>query len=569
VVIRRLALLLMLLGVIGCGRSTSTPPPTATPARFKAVDEQTLGDQPAETQATFRAAHGDQANEDWNAAHNAAVMADLDAKAMLRASPNPVVTRAWAGTTTISFSTGTGVVGQVLVSINGGPEKPFALASGGSQDADWIWRGSTYEFRLYAGTHREHLLRTITVTRANDAVSSLGPLPLVAVVLLLVAGLVARAAARPRAARLLAVAFALVTTAAVLGLCLTTLPRAMDDQPFPDSFEYADAAHHLLAGEGYVTTVHENGPQPPRYPPGFSVVLLPFVAAGKPLAATPWFGAVYVLAAVITAWLLGGPLAAGLTAALVGTAPFAVEASSLLMSDALVTAVTVLLAGLLRQRQVIGAVALAGGLAVLRLSAALAVPAALLALPVGVARRAAVWSAPGLLVLGVFQWLTFGSPVRTGYDYWLPDLKTFDAAYTLERPMGDTPTMVGDALNGQLLGGLCPCADEGGPLTQLPNVLFYPAVIFGPFWVFAPPLVALVGLAYAFRCWRQPAARFTLLLTVLTWALLSVYVFQAARLVAAPAVLLTIYAAVAAARGLEAMTFRWPWRRRRPRSPGP
>ena len=73
---------------------------------------------------------------------------------------------------------------------------------------------------------------------------------------------------------------------------------------------------------------------------------------------------------------------------------------------------------------------------------------------------------------------------------------------------------------------------EGGPLTQLPNVLFVPAVVFGPFWVFAPLLVGLFGFMYAVLHWREPAARFTVWLTLLTWAVLTVYVYQAARLAA-------------------------------------
>jgi len=73
---------------------------------------------------------------------------------------------------------------------------------------------------------------------------------------------------------------------------------------------------------------------------------------------------------------------------------------------------------------------------------------------------------------------------------------------------------------------------EGGPLTQLPNVLFFPAVVFGPFWVFAPLLVGLFGFMYAVLHWREPAARFTVWLTLLTWAVLTVYVYQAARLAA-------------------------------------
>jgi hypothetical protein len=242
----------------------------------------------------------------------------------------------------------------------------------------------------------------------------------------------------------------------------------------------------------------------------------------------------------------------------VGSAPFAIESASLVMSDALVAALSVLIAGLIHlQRRWPAAAALAmglsGALGLLRLSALLVVPAALLALPWrSVGWRAAIWLLPGIVGLGIFQWATFGSPLRSGYDYWLPALRQFDLAYALERPMGDGPTMVGDALDGQLLALLvCPCPTDDGPLAQLPNVLFYPAVVLGPLWIFAPPLVGLLGLVYACRHWCEPAARFTIWLTLLSWGLLSVYVFQAARLAAAPAVLLALYAAVMAGRRLD------------------
>jgi hypothetical protein len=478
-------------------------------------------------------------------------------RAWLSATPNPVDTREWAGTTTISFDTGGGgVVGQVYVSINGGPEKTFATASGGSQDAEWIWRGSTYEFRLYAGKNREQLLRTVSVSRTNEVASRLGPLSAIVPLVLLGAGVAAGLASKPSLARPLLVAFAAVTMGLVIWLVFTTPPRAMDQQPFPDSFEYADAARHLAAGEGYITTVHDDRAQPPRYPPGLSLLLVPFAAAGgsfptSVLSASPLLGSLYVVAAAATAWLIGGPIAAGLAAALVGTAPFAVEAGSLLMSDALVAALTVVVAGLLQRRWFKAAALLSGGLVLMRLSAIVAIPSMILAVPASMRLRVVAYALPGVVLMGLFQAATFGSPIRTGYDYWLPNLRTFDAAYAFQRPMGDPPMLVGDMFSGRLLDGLCPCPEDGGPLAQLPNVLFYPAVVFGPFWIFAPPVVALLGLVYAAIHWREPAARFTVALTLFTLALLTFYVFQAARLAAAPAVLGAVYAAVAASRFLE------------------
>jgi hypothetical protein len=534
-----------------------------TPAVGKALDEQTLADQPTDTQATFHTAYGEQASAAWNAAHDEALIATMDATASLTASPNPVLTRAWAGTTSVSFTTGA-TVGQVYVSINGGPEKLFATADGGGQEADWIWRGSTYEFRLYAGTHREHLLRTLTVSRGDDVTTSLGPLPPLIALAFLVAGFVASAVSRRRLGFALYTLFAVVTTTSVFYVALTTDPRPLDQQPFPDSQEYADSARHLFAGDGFVTTVHDDTPRPPRYPPGFPLVLVPFAAFGgsypsSVLAATPWLGAAFTLTAALTAWVLGGPVAAGLAAALLGTAPFSIESGSLLLSDAFVAAVTMVAAGLLhRQSFVQAAVAasLLGLLGLVRLSALVAIPALLLSLPPRTWRRVAVFVLPGVLAIAIVQWATFGSPFETGYDYWLPGLKMFDVSYAAQRPMGDSPTMVGDQLSGKLLMWLCPCADDGGPLTHLPNVLFYPAVIFGPFWIFAPPLVGVLGAAVALRSWRELPARFTLWLTLLTLAMLTVYVFQAARLIAAPAALLTIYAAVGGGRCINAATSR-------------
>jgi hypothetical protein len=238
------------------------------------------------------------------------------------------------------------------------------------------------------------------------------------------------------------------------------------------------------------------------------------------------------------------------------------------MSDALVAAVTVVMAALLQRRTAWLAALLAGGLVLVRLSAALAIPAVVLAglacLRARGSARLGLFVLPGLIALAIFQWSTFGSPLRTGYDYWLPDLREFDLRYLLQRPMGDTPTMVGDALNGRLLSWLCPCADDGGPLTQLPNVLFYPAVVFGPFWLFAPPLVGVLGLVHAVRHWHEPAARFSVWLALISVVLMSVYVFQAARLVAAPAVLLAVYACVAVGRWVDGgLRWRWPRRQRR------
>lgn len=52
------------------------------------------------------------------------------------------------------------------MSIDGGPETPFANAPEGSKPAPWIG-DSVYEFRLYAGTEHMEQLASVRVTRAK------------------------------------------------------------------------------------------------------------------------------------------------------------------------------------------------------------------------------------------------------------------------------------------------------------------------------------------------------------------------------------------------------------------
>jgi glucose/arabinose dehydrogenase len=80
------------------------------------------------------------------------------------ASPNPVPAGGGPGATRIAWNTGLGAVGQVWVSVNGGPEGLFAQGGASSQSAPWIGRGNSYRFSLYAGTTHTVLLASTTVT---------------------------------------------------------------------------------------------------------------------------------------------------------------------------------------------------------------------------------------------------------------------------------------------------------------------------------------------------------------------------------------------------------------------
>jgi hypothetical protein len=81
----------------------------------------------------------------------------------VNASPNPVPSTEALGRTTISWNS---VNGKVYVSENGRDEVLFAESPSGSQDANWIGEGSSYEFRLY-NSNRTQLLDRVIVTKGT------------------------------------------------------------------------------------------------------------------------------------------------------------------------------------------------------------------------------------------------------------------------------------------------------------------------------------------------------------------------------------------------------------------
>jgi len=70
----------------------------------------------------------------------------------LIAFPQQVSVRRLVGSTEITWDTGDGSQGEVYISVNGEPETLFSSGPRGSKQSCWILVGSTYAFRLYAGT---------------------------------------------------------------------------------------------------------------------------------------------------------------------------------------------------------------------------------------------------------------------------------------------------------------------------------------------------------------------------------------------------------------------------------
>ncbi len=337
--------------------------------------------------------------------------------------------------------------------------------------------------------------------------------------------------------------------AAVLLSVLAVAPRPLEKQPSPDAQEVADATRQLVSGNGYVTSVHGR-PQPPRYSPGFSLALAPFALIGDDYPhnvqrGATFYAALYVLIAAVAAWSLGGPLAGAIAAILIGLSPFARVEASLIMSDALAAGMTVLLVPLIREptpRRIAVAGLFAGALVAVRMPSALALVALLLILPWAHRLRLLLFAAPPLAALAVFQWRTFGSPFRSGYDYWFPETRFFAPAFAVDAGIiRDGPWIAGDLLRGLLLRWMCPCP-IGGPEAALPNALFYPAVLAGLFWIFVPTLVPLAGALYAWRHRGETVVRFTFWLTALSLLLFTFYFYQANRFLAAPMTLLGVLA---------------------------
>jgi hypothetical protein len=364
-----------------------------------------------------------------------------------------------------------------------------------------------------------------------------------------------------RLGRIVRVAAPLLALAFALGPVIAIGPRPLNRQPSPDAQEYADAAHHLALGEGYVVTVRRGEAQPPRYPPGFSLALAPFALVGS-YPANVQLGAkllvmLYLVVTMVTAWAVAGPLAAAVAVGLVGASPFAVRYASLVMSDAfgaaLAVGVLALICGVHRARRkerpstarLVGAGLLTGALVLVRLSGILTAAALVPAL-----WRATSWRSRTIVAIGVMlgvllvagqQWLTFGSPLKTGYHYYLSDVDQFRLDYPFAADVRrDGSGVVADSLDGALLSWACPCPEDD-PLLAFRGPVFYPLVLLGIFWILVPPLTTVPGLVEVWRRRHEPGPAYVLWLTVLTVVFHLFYWYLGARFMAAPATLLAIY----------------------------
>lgn len=372
------------------------------------------------------------------------------------------------------------------------------------------------------------------------------------------------------------VAVALAILAVAVGALWAATPLPPAEQPHPDAHVYADMAIQITRGHGFRTRIDERltfEQQRPgarlyatRYAPGFPLALTPFVALGTGTPADGARGARVIAVAALSVvfvagYLLAGPEGAAIAALVSWASPFFERSARLVMSDAFgallsVAIVICLLAAGAASRPRRGRdafVVLAGfcgGFAVLsRVSAVFVLVALAAAVTTWRQRMLAMLGAlPLLVVLAGYQWAYFGHPLRSGYAQFLPGVKLFDPSYaTTPNLRGDRRFVFDDKLDGLLMQWTCPC-DGQGPMGKAPNVVFYPAVLLGLYWIYFPPLLPLLGLVELYRRRRTTAARYAGFVVVGNVALMVPYLFQCARFVAPAALVLLVYSSAGMAR---------------------
>ncbi len=255
-----------------------------------------------------------------------------------------------------------------------------------------------------------------------------------------------------------ALAVALVAAAVVY------TPRAWvsDLGPMPDAGEYAMSARNLAHLRGFVIELLGRE-YPPRYPPGFPLLLAPvFWLPGATLANAIHIVAAFAVVAVVLthalARRLGGPVAGLLAAGALLLRTEFVDWSHQVMTETATIAVATAIPVLLhrrarpdngRQHSVLVVIGLLCGAAILlRHANVVFVPAVAAALLIDPRVRTRPWQSAialgagpvlALAALALYDHVTFGSVARTGYHYWVPYwhtslAKTFSLGYAAHQP---------------------------------------------------------------------------------------------------------------------------------------
>jgi hypothetical protein len=227
----------------------------------------------------------------------------------------------------------------------------------------------------------------------------------------------------------------------------------LDLGPYPDAVEYFAQGDSIL-NEGAPTIQIGYDKLPSRYPPGYPILMIPWLKSLPhngilaPFRTNQTIGALLLAGSFIFYMTIGRPLAGGLAALLLATQPAFVSFSRSSMSDlsagaAMVLAFALVYLGLARRRRLpIYCAAIVLGLSLcirpqLVFMAPLLVAMALFL----VGDSWPKWLMHCCLTVIVFavaaspyfflNTLEFGHPLKTGYEFWVPGLANKQGAFSI------------------------------------------------------------------------------------------------------------------------------------------
>jgi hypothetical protein len=321
---------------------------------------------------------------------------------------------------------------------------------------------------------------------------------------------------------------------------------ALADQAYPDSIEYITGAYNLAHGHGYVATLNGGVHATPLYPPGLSMLLMPFTFWHYPdgtfIAAK--LLAVALLAAICwAAWMLRGPWAVVAAAAIVGLSPFVPALGRMVLTDPLDAALAVMILSVISRpatgRQFRRSGILAGASLLVRVAGVTTFASLVAAVGRRGLKAMLIGAVPLIAALAAYQWAANGSPLRTGYGYGAGHGIISVKNATSRTLSADSSFYLEDGLS-RIRGPFVPTT--GSP-NATPNLLFYPDVLLGLGWVYAPPLVTVIGLIEAWRRRNSPAGRYVIASVLASLVLFTLYEYQAGRFLAPAASLLVVMSA--------------------------
>lgn len=300
--------------------------------------------------------------------------------------------------------------------------------------------------------------------------------------------------------------------------------------PDPDACEYFAAAVSLVTGDGY--RIHLAGESlPPRYPPGYSLIQAAAMKLGTtpldaPFQVNKWAGLGLILLSF--GWIAwrGRFASAGLAALLMATFPAFIVTTRSPMSEPATALLSVLGLILLYEamaKRNLSAAILGGfflGLTTLFRISSLFMAGAFLLVPLGVAglrgRRTAFLAAiasglaAGLVPGGIYHQFAFGSPLVTGYHYWIPYYGRWSNAFSVDYLLTNLAYYGRELLELETTTTVASLYGEGSYLT---------AVLM---------LLSLIAWQ-VFR--RQPLVRWFALCGALSFVPFLFYAFQEGRLI--------------------------------------